>query len=115
MTIFVVGMNFKTAPVSLREQVYFSIEKLALHLQDLLSRHHATEAVLLSTCNRSELYCDADDAKPLVDWFCSQTRVNREQLEQTIYVYRDETAIQHIMQVACGLDSMVLGEPQILG
>lgn len=115
MSIFVIGINHKTAPVTLREKVYFALDKLSLYLQDLLSRGITEEAVLLSTCNRSELYCDSNDIGALRDWFCDQTSIPRKELESAIYVYRNEEAVAHIMQVACGLDSMVLGEPQILG
>lgn len=115
MSIFVIGINHKTAPVNLREQVYFETEKLSLYLQDLIHRGAAHEAVLLSTCNRSELYCDANDIGAVRDWFCSQSSNPRLELESALYVYRDEEAVAHIMRVACGLDSMIIGEPQILG
>lgn len=115
MSIFVVGINHKTAPISVREKVYFALDKLSLYLQDLLSRGYAREAVLLSTCNRSELYCESHDIGAIRDWFCAQTSLPRQELESVIYAYRDEDAVTHIMEVACGLDSMVLGEPQILG
>ena len=115
MSIFVVGINHKTAPVTLREKVYFAFDKLSLYLQDLLSRGITQEAVLLSTCNRSELYCDSHDIGALRDWFCDQTAIPRKELESAIYVYRNEEAVAHIMHVACGLDSMILGEPEILG
>ncbi len=115
MAIFVIGINHKTAPIALREKVYFAVDKLSLYLQDLLTRGYAHEAVLLSTCNRSELYCEADDAQAVCDWFCAQTSATRSELESALYIYRDQRAVAHMMDVACGLDSMVLGEPQILG
>lgn len=115
MSIFVIGINHKTAPIAVREKVYFAKDLQSLYLQDVLNRGHAHEAVLLSTCNRSELYCDADDVGALYEWFCTQTTLSKQELESAIYIYRDEEAVMHIMQVACGLDSMVLGEPQILG
>lgn len=115
MSIFVIGVNHKTAPVNLREKIYFALDKLSLYLQDLLNRGIAEEAVLLSTCNRSELYCRSHDVGGLRDWFCEQTTCSREELESAIYIYRNEDAVTHIMQVACGLDSMIVGEPQILG
>lgn len=115
MAICVLGINYKTAPVSIREKVYFSLDKLSLYLQDLLNGGLVSEAVLLSTCNRSELYCDAVDVGAVRDWFCAQTVVPLAELEPSLYIYQDDAAIAHIMQVACGLDSMVLGEPQILG
>ncbi len=115
MSIFVIGINHKTAPVTLREKVYFETEKLSLYLQDIIKRGTAHEAVLLSTCNRSELYVDANDVGEVRDWFCRQTANPREELESALYVYRDDEAVAHIMKVACGLDSMIIGEPQILG
>jgi glutamyl-tRNA reductase len=114
MSIFVIGINHHTAAVTLREKVYFSLDKLALYLQDLLSIGHVSEAVLLSTCNRSELYCETDDTHAVHAWFCAQTTA-RAELAAAVYTYRDETAVAHIMTVACGLDSMVLGEPEVLG
>ncbi|HLB42116.1 MAG TPA: glutamyl-tRNA reductase [Gammaproteobacteria bacterium] len=115
MTIFVIGINHKTAPVSVREQVYFSLDKLGLYLRDLLSYPGVHEAVLLSTCNRSELYCDTDDIDVVHDWFCTQTTLARSILAPLIYIHKNKDAIAHMMQVACGLDSMILGESQIFG
>jgi len=115
MSIFVVGVNHKTASIAVREKAYFALDKLALYLQDLLTRRVAHEAVLISTCNRSELYCDSDDIHAVHDWFCEQVSMTKQELESALYIYRDDEAIAHIMRVACGLDSMVLGEPQILG
>lgn len=115
MTIFVIGINHKTAPIELRERIYFAPENTSLYLQDLLIRGFTQEAVLLSTCNRSELYCETDDIEQVKTWFCSQHALPLEVLTEVMYVHQDATAIAHIMAVACGLDSMVLGEPQILG
>jgi glutamyl-tRNA reductase len=115
MSIFVVGINYKTASVALREKAYFAFDKLTLYLQDILNQGVANEAVLISTCNRSELYCDSDDIHGVRDWFCNHVSLTRQELEPALYIYRDEEAVAHMMRVACGLDSMVLGEPQILG
>lgn len=115
MSIFTIGMNHRSAPIALREQLYFASDRLGLYLQDLLQRDLVREAVLLSTCNRSELYCEADDLPALLDWFCAQTTMPRTDLEPLLYRYEGEAAVTHLMSVACGLDSMVLGEPQILG
>ncbi len=115
MSIFVVGINHKTASIALREQFYFAQDKLALYLQDLLNRTDVREAVLLSTCNRSELYCDAKDSHAVRQWFCAQHLFANQELDAALYIYHDEAALMHLMQVACGLDSMVLGESQILG
>src|SRR3990167_6387920 len=111
MSIFVIGINHKTAPVALREQLYFSKDALSLYLQDLVNNGVADEAVLLSTCNRSELYCETDDISKVRTWFCAQTKVSPDALDAVIYIYEDAVAIQHMMFVACGLDSMILGEP----
>ena len=115
MSIFILGINHKTASIGMREKIYFPIDKVSLYLQDLLARELASEAVLLSTCNRSELYCEAKEVGRVVDWFCAQTTLTRPQLDTLLYVHQDEAAVAHIMQVACGLDSMVLGESQVLG
>ncbi len=115
MPILACGINHKTAPIALREKVVFAQEKLALYLHDLIANENIREAVLLSTCNRSELYCDANDVNQITDWFCRQHQLSRAELEPAMYFYHAESAVEHIMQVACGLDSMVLGESQILG
>ncbi len=115
MPIIACGINHRTAPVALREKAMFAQDKLALYLHDLMVNESISEAVLLSTCNRSELYCDYDDPDKLVDWFCRQHQLSREELEPAMYIYHQQEAVQHIMRVACGLDSMVLGESQILG
>lgn len=115
MSIFVIGINHKTAPLMLREKLYFALDQLTLYLQDLLNQGAAREAVLLSTCNRSELYCEASNIAPLKAWLCKQTTATEQELDASLYVYQHEEAISHIMQVACGLDSMIVGESQILG
>lgn len=116
MPIITCGINHKTAPISLRERTIFAQDRLALYLEDLLGAGEVKEAVLLSTCNRSELYCD-NGASPrtLREWFARQHSLLPEELADALYFYEGKAAIQHIMQVACGLDSMVLGESQILG
>lgn len=115
MSIFVIGVNHRTAPLALREQVYFAPDRQGLYLQDLIQRELAHEAVLLSTCNRSELYVDADEVQTVLDWFVAQTTLPEATLLPLLDIHQDEGAIVHLMSVACGLDSMVLGEPQILG
>lgn len=115
MSILVIGINHKTAPLSLREKVYFETEKLSLYLQDLIQSGIAHEAVLLSTCNRSELYCDANDISAVREWFILQARNPGAEFENSLYMYHDQEAVTHIMKVAAGLDSMIIGEPQILG
>jgi glutamyl-tRNA reductase len=115
MPIIVCGINHKTAPVDIREKAVFATEKLAIYLTDLLANENIQEAVILSTCNRSEVYCDSGNDDVLFDWFCRQHTLAQRDLKPYWYVYHGEAAVQHIMRVACGLDSMVLGESQILG
>lgn len=115
MPIIACGINHKTAPIDLREKVIFSSEKLGLYLQDLMSGENVKEAVLLSTCNRSELYCHTENTNTIYEWFCRQHAISDTLLSSAWYCHQDQAAIEHMMQVACGLDSMVLGESQILG
>ncbi len=115
MPILACGMNHKTAPIALREKVVFTQDKLALYLNDLTTHKNIHEAVILSTCNRSELYCSTDDVNAVIEWFCRQHSIARNDIASSMYFYHDLDAVQHIMRVACGLDSMVLGESQILG
>lgn len=115
MSIIVLGINHHTAPVSVREKVVFPLEKLSLYLHDLINNENIQEAVILSTCNRSELYCETDHIEKLVDWFSRQHQLSQTELRPVMYIHQDSAAIEHIMRVACGLDSMILGEPQILG
>jgi glutamyl-tRNA reductase len=115
MPIFACGIHHKTAPIALREKILFAQEKLSLYLYDLLTQENIQEAVILSTCNRSELYCITDDIEKVMSWFCRQHPISKTELLPFMYFHQDLAAIEHIMQVACGLDSMVLGESQVLG
>ncbi len=115
MPIIVCGMNHKTASLELREKAVFFLEKLPLYLNDLLSLETVHAAVILSTCNRSEVYCAAEDIESVIDWYCYQHQLERSELESSLYIYENQEAVNHIMKVACGLDSLVLGEPEILG
>lgn len=116
MSITIIGINHKTAPVSIREKVAFSPEHLrnALHsVQGIVK-----ENIILSTCNRTEVYvADKTDLSPeqLTKWLADFHSIAVDQLTPYIYHYTDEEAVQHLLRVACGLDSLVLGEPQILG
>src|SRR5580698_5597405 len=103
MSIFVIGINHKTAPVTLREKVYFPADKLPCYLQDILHRGIARDVLLLSTCNRSELYCEADQLSLVCEWFYAQATLSTDELKSMTYVYKEENAIAHMMQVACGL------------
>lgn len=117
MSIVSIGINYKVAAIALREQLSFAFDNLDAVLGRLLSVNGIHEAVILSTCHRSEIYVvsDAADATHLLTWLAQEKAVARVVLEQQCYSYQDERAISHLMQVACGLDSMIIGEPQILG
>ena len=117
MPLFALGINHQTASVSLREKVAFSSESLLDAYHQLLAQHGVLEAVIVSTCNRTEIYCHVDQqhCQGVIDWFCHFHHIDQEELDKSLYCYHDEQAIQHLFRVSCGLDSLVLGEPQILG
>ena len=115
MALFTLGINHRTAPVTTREQMVFHTEGLRRALKDLIGSGRVLEAVILSTCNRTELYCQAEDSRFAVEWLSEYRRVPLREIEPFLYVYSDREAARHAFRVASGLDSMVLGEPQILG
>ncbi|POY44829.1 glutamyl-tRNA reductase [Avibacterium gallinarum] len=124
MTILVLGINHKTASVALREKVAFSDEKREQALQQIEQAALADSAVILSTCNRTEVYFhnkaispqdDAQWQRQCIDWLSEIHQIDKEELKHSLYVKQNQFATQHLMRVACGLDSLVLGEPQILG
>jgi glutamyl-tRNA reductase len=118
MPLIALGINHKTAPVSVREKVAFAPDRLEEALRDLQTQAEISEAAIVSTCNRTELLCYAerdDAAGAVVDWFRHYHRLERTELEPFIYVHPEQSAVQHLLRVACGLDSLILGEPQILG
>ncbi len=117
MTLLAFGINHKTAPVDIREKVAFAPDKLGDALQDLLTLTAVNEAAIVSTCNRTELYCDLSeaDSAEVIAWFRAYHSLSAEELDPYIYTHLDNQAVQHILRVASGLDSLVLGEPQILG
>ncbi|MGI9276094.1 MAG: glutamyl-tRNA reductase [Endozoicomonas sp.] len=110
------GINHKTAPVDLREQVAFAPDQLPEALHDARAFIRTREIAILSTCNRTELYCaNNDDHQKALEWLTRYHSLDHQLLSQHSYIHRDDNAVRHMMRVACGLDSMVLGEPQILG
>ncbi|HLV17160.1 MAG TPA: glutamyl-tRNA reductase [Pseudomonas sp.] len=117
MAFLALGINHKTASVDIRERVAFTPEQMVEALQQLCSRTPSSEAAILSTCNRSELYLHQDDLQPdrVLEWLADFHRLSLDELRQCAYVHADEQAVRHMMRVASGLDSLVLGEPQILG
>ncbi|MEA1065188.1 glutamyl-tRNA reductase [Erwinia sp. HR93] len=119
MTLLALGINHKTAPVSLRERVTFSSDVLDCALDSLLSQPMVQGGVVLSTCNRTELYLSVEQQEnlreTLMRWLCDFHGLNEQDVRNSLYWHEDNDAVSHLMRVASGLDSMVLGEPQILG
>lgn len=111
MMLWVLGLNHQTAPVDLRERVAFDAAALPAALASLRGLAEVSEAALLSTCNRTELYAIAADGNTLSDWLATHA----DGLDGYLYRHSDADAVRHLFRVATGLDSMVLGEPQILG
>ncbi|MDH5368890.1 MAG: glutamyl-tRNA reductase [Gammaproteobacteria bacterium] len=122
MTLLALGINHKTAPVDIREKVAFAPEKIEQALHECVNKAEVGEAAIVSTCNRTELYfslldneISENDITSLLEWFCQYHHLKKEDVEPYIYLHRNNDAVQHILRVASGLDSLVLGEPQILG
>lgn len=115
MALFTLGINHRTAPLSVREQVAFHAEELRRALTDLANGGRVHEAAILSTCNRTELYFQAETPEVASHWMADYRRVPHHEIEPYLYVHPERDAVRHAFRVASGLDSMVLGEPQILG
>jgi glutamyl-tRNA reductase len=115
MQLFALGINHQTAPLPVREQVVFHAEKLVEALRELVDRRPVKEAAIISTCNRTEIYCSTLDPHAAIGWMADYHRLEPRQIEPYFYLLPQEKAVKHAFRVASGLDSMVLGEPQILG
>jgi len=117
MTLIAVGINYNTAPVAIRERLAFPAESLELSLKTLWNSHKVNGAAILSTCNRTEFYYQTDDHNPdtLIEWIADTKTIAPAEFAPYLYSHTDSQSIRHMFRVACGLDSMVLGEPQILG
>jgi len=113
--IFTLGINHHSAPLAIRERVAFGADKLGHALGDLTRDRPVREVAILSTCNRTEIYCSAESPDVVIDWLAHYHQVGREELAPYIYTHNQPEAIRHAFRVASGLDSMVIGEPQILG
>ncbi|MCM3479233.1 glutamyl-tRNA reductase [Caldibacillus thermoamylovorans] len=119
MYIITVGLNYKTAPVEIRERLSFQEAELTAAMLTLKKRKSILENVIVSTCNRTEIYAVVDQLHTgryyikefLAEWF----HIEREQFESHLYIYENQKAVEHLFNVSCGLDSMVIGETQILG
>jgi glutamyl-tRNA reductase len=118
MSLITVGVNHKTAPVSIRERLAFAPEKMVEALSSLVSEKKDNEAVIVSTCNRTELYCAIEDGRDVDDvirWLGHYHQLDFDDLKQYCYTHFNDDSVRHVMRVASGLDSLILGEPQILG
>ncbi|PID63602.1 MAG: glutamyl-tRNA reductase [Gammaproteobacteria bacterium] len=117
MALLALGLNHRTAPVSIRERVSLSGERLQQALATLRSVSDVSEAAIVSTCNRTELYCgmQAADPSPVEHWLRHTLPVDGLDVTPYLYRHRERDVVRHLMRVCSGLDSLVLGEPQILG
>ncbi|HLU76449.1 MAG TPA: glutamyl-tRNA reductase [Burkholderiales bacterium] len=113
--LFTLGLNYQTAPLAIRERVAFGAEQLRHALAEIFRAKPAREAAIISTCNRTELYCAAGDPLEALDWLAAYHGVDPQDLKPHLYTLPREDAVRHAFRVASGLDSMVLGEAQILG
>ncbi len=117
MALLSLGINHLTAPVDIREKVAFAPGQMHEALHALLDIPAINESVIVSTCNRTEIYCDAttDSGEVISDWLSEFHGIHDGKLSPYIYQHNDQDVARHLFRVASGLDSMVLGEPQILG
>lgn len=115
MVFVACGLNHKTAPLTIREKIAFPAAMQETLLQELVGLPTINEVVILSTCNRTEIYCDTDDPNSIVPWLALKHQLTAEAIKPYFYQYEGDKAIRHTLRVASGLDSMMLGEPQILG
>lgn len=117
MALIALGLNHLTAPLDLREKVAFAPDATSGALSDLASQPGVKEAMILSTCNRTELYVEVDAGAETAAqrWLLDHHGLTERRLDEFLYRHKDNAAVRHLFRVATGLDSMVLGEPQILG
>ncbi|MBT5230429.1 MAG: glutamyl-tRNA reductase, partial [Methylococcales bacterium] len=111
MTLFAIGLNHKTAPVDIREKVSFPTDSLPDALQSLHLSHSSLEAAILSTCNRTEIYCGAPqiDLEHILSWPGKYLNIPQDTIRPYLYLHQGADAVRHMLRVASGLDSMVLG------
>ena len=117
MALVAFGINHATAPIEIREQISFGTDIVTDALTELKHQHGVHEAAILSTCNRTELYCsvDQENNQQPVDWLHNFHGMKQGLLRPFLYMHPNVQAVRHVLRVASGLDSMILGEPQILG
>ena len=118
MQLYTIGVNHTTAPIAIRENIAFSDANLRHALSDLTANNAtyiASEAAILSTCNRTEIYVQSNSPEFIVNWLADYHRLDLNKVQPYTYTLTNQDAVKHAFRVASGLDSMVLGEPQILG
>jgi glutamyl-tRNA reductase len=115
MALYVLGINHRSAPLEVRERLAFAAERQGEALADLARQPGVAEAVLVSTCNRTEIYIRGEQSASAVAWLAGEAAKTGLSLDAHLYIHTDEAAVRHAFRVASGLDSMVVGEPQILG
>ncbi len=115
MSFFALGVNHQTASVELREQIAFNPEKLSALLAEQSQHPELNDLVVVSTCNRTEVYAMSEHPEQVLDWLAHVNGIDANQLSRHVYRYENAQAVSHLMRVASGLDSLMLGEPQILG
>ncbi|ACJ30569.1 Glutamyl-tRNA reductase [Shewanella piezotolerans WP3] len=115
MSLVAIGINHKTATVDLREKVAFAPDRIHDAMKSLATHTQSGEAVIISTCNRTELYCNNGEEADVVQWLEDYHQLSHADVEPCLYQFKDQEAVKHLMRVSAGLDSLILGEPQILG
>jgi glutamyl-tRNA reductase len=115
MELALIGVSHKTAPVEVRERLAFPSDKIQSALASLLKRTQAAEAMILSTCNRVEIVAQGPDAQLVQDFICEYHQIPADAISKHLYSYTNAEAIRHLFRVTASLDSMMVGEPQILG
>ena len=115
MPLHLIGLNHHTAPLAIRERVAIAGEEVASALATLRETGAANEVAILSTCNRTELYVEGSSIDAVLDWWMRHSGMNLDETRPFLYQHTEQDAVRQALRVAAGLDSMVLGEPQILG
>jgi len=115
MQLLTFGINHQTAPLAVREQIAFNAEAMDDALRDLVDNGSAKEAAILSTCNRTEIYCNTQTPAQAIGWLSAYHHLPDTEIAPYLYLLPQAQGVKHAFRVASGLDSMVLGEPQILG
>src|SRR5215468_9589154 len=115
MQLALVGLSHKTAPVEVRERLAFNADSLRMALSSLVQRENISEAMILSTCNRVEVVAEGPDDRFIRDFLCEYHQISTDVVSKHLYSFKNNDAIRHVFRVTSSLDSMMIGEPQILG